>query len=90
MQLTLPAIVLVPVIATMSSAGPVMPSIGTSSLSISDLRAKEYHDETLPADIYKQAEFCSMWSQALPDADQDADADLEGLEEVLKTEVGLS
>jgi len=23
-------------------------------------RAKEYYDETLPADIYKQAEFCSM------------------------------
>ena len=23
-------------------------------------RAREYHDETLPADIYKTAEFCSM------------------------------
>ena len=22
--------------------------------------AREYHDETLPADIYKQAEFCSI------------------------------
>ncbi len=31
MQLTLPAIALVPVIATMSSAGPAMPSTGTSS-----------------------------------------------------------
>jgi phosphomethylpyrimidine synthase len=23
-------------------------------------RAKEYHDETLPQDVFKEAEFCSM------------------------------
>ncbi|BAC89059.1 phosphomethylpyrimidine synthase ThiC [Gloeobacter violaceus] len=29
-------------------------------LSLDPERAREYHDETLPADIYKSAEFCSM------------------------------
>ncbi|MEM9769101.1 MAG: phosphomethylpyrimidine synthase [Cyanobacteria bacterium P01_D01_bin.71] len=29
-------------------------------LSLDPERAKEYHDETLPADIFKTAEFCSM------------------------------
>ncbi|NET62045.1 MAG: phosphomethylpyrimidine synthase ThiC [Symploca sp. SIO2E6] len=29
-------------------------------LALDPDRAKEYHDETLPADIYKTAEFCSM------------------------------
>jgi phosphomethylpyrimidine synthase len=29
-------------------------------LSLDPERAREYHDETLPADIYKEAEFCSM------------------------------
>lgn len=29
-------------------------------LSLDPERAQEYHDETLPADIYKTAEFCSM------------------------------
>jgi phosphomethylpyrimidine synthase len=29
-------------------------------LSLDPDRARQYHDETLPADIYKQAEFCSM------------------------------
>ena len=29
-------------------------------LSLHPERAKEYHDETLPTDIYKHAEFCSM------------------------------
>ena len=29
-------------------------------LSLDPERANEYHDETLPADIYKQADFCSM------------------------------
>ena len=37
-------------------------------LSLDPERAKEYHDETLPADIYKQAEFCSCATEALPDA----------------------
>ena len=31
-------------------------------LSLDPERAKQYHDETLPADIYKQAEFCSLCS----------------------------
>nr|WP_287130424.1 phosphomethylpyrimidine synthase ThiC [Candidatus Cyanaurora vandensis] len=30
------------------------------ALSLDPERAREYHDETLPADIYKTAEFCSM------------------------------
>jgi phosphomethylpyrimidine synthase len=29
-------------------------------LSLDPERAKEYHDETLPEEVYKQAEFCSM------------------------------
>ncbi|PSP19663.1 MAG: thiamine biosynthesis protein ThiC [Cyanobacteria bacterium QS_8_64_29] len=29
-------------------------------LALDPERAREYHDETLPADIYKSAEFCSM------------------------------
>lgn len=29
-------------------------------LALDPERAREYHDETLPADIYKTAEFCSM------------------------------
>ena len=40
----------------------VIISIGIVSLNLSldPDRAREYHDETLPADIYKTAEFCSM------------------------------
>ncbi|AGY57487.1 phosphomethylpyrimidine synthase ThiC [Gloeobacter kilaueensis] len=30
------------------------------ALALDPERAREYHDETLPADIYKSAEFCSM------------------------------
>jgi phosphomethylpyrimidine synthase len=30
------------------------------ALALDPERAREYHDETLPADIYKTAEFCSM------------------------------
>ncbi|NJK60565.1 MAG: phosphomethylpyrimidine synthase ThiC [Oscillatoriales cyanobacterium SM2_1_8] len=30
------------------------------ALSLDPDRAREYHDETLPADIYKEAQFCSM------------------------------
>jgi phosphomethylpyrimidine synthase len=40
---------------------PDTTSTGINSLlSLDPERAKEYHDETLPADIYKTAEFCSM------------------------------
>ena len=58
-------------------------------LSLDPERAKEYHDETLPADIYKQAEFCSMCGpKHCPMQTKITDADLEGLEEVLKTKGG--
>jgi len=29
-------------------------------LALDGDRAKEYHDETLPQDVFKEAEFCSM------------------------------
>ena len=53
-------------------------------LSLDPERAKEYHDETLPADIYKQAEFCSMCGpKHCPMQTKITDEDLEGLEKVL-------
>jgi phosphomethylpyrimidine synthase len=53
-------------------------------LSLDPERAREYHDETLPADIYKQAEFCSMCGpKHCPMQTKITDADLEGLEQVL-------
>ena len=58
-------------------------------LSLDPERAKEYHDETLPADIYKQAEFCSMCGpKHCPMQTKITDADLEGLEDVLKSKAG--
>ena len=54
-------------------------------LSLDPERAKEYHDETLPADIYKQAEFCSMCGpKHCPMQKKITDEDLEGLEKVLE------
>ena len=54
-------------------------------LSLDPERAKEYHDETLPADIYKQAEFCSMCGpKHCPMQTKITDEDLEGLEKVLE------
>ena len=45
------------------------------------------HDETLPAEIYKQAEFCSMCGpKHCPMQTKITDQDLEGLEEVLKVQ----
>lgn len=29
-------------------------------LALDSERAREYHDETLPQDVFKEAEFCSM------------------------------
>ena len=56
-------------------------------LSLDPERAKEYHDETLPADIYKQAEFCSMCGpKHCPMQTKITDEDLAGLEQVLKTQ----
>lgn len=50
-------------------------------LSLDPDRAREYHDETLPADIYKTAEFCSMCGPKFcpmqTKVDADALADLE-------------
>ena len=52
-------------------------------------RAKEYHDETLPADIYKQAEFCSMCGpKHCPMQTKITDEDLEGLAKVLEAKGG--
>ncbi len=53
-------------------------------LSLDPERAKEYHDETLPADIYKQAEFCSMCGpKHCPMQTKITDKDIEKLEDVL-------
>ena len=53
-------------------------------LSLDPERAKEYHDETLPADIYKQAEFCSMCGpKHCPMQTKITDDDLNELEKVL-------
>ncbi len=56
-------------------------------LSLDPERAREYHDETLPADIYKQAEFCSMCGpKHCPMQTKITDKDLSALEEVLSAE----
>ena len=53
-------------------------------LSLDPERAKEYHDETLPVDIYKQDEFCSMCGpKHCPVQPKITDENLEGLEKVL-------
>ncbi len=55
-------------------------------LSLDPERAREYHDETLPADIYKQAEFCSMCGpKHCPMQTKITDKDLEDLEVVLSS-----
>lgn len=55
-------------------------------LSLDPERAKQYHDETLPADIYKQAEFCSMCGpKHCPMQTKITDEDLEDLEKVLES-----
>jgi phosphomethylpyrimidine synthase len=54
-------------------------------LSLDPERAREYHDETLPADIYKQAEFCSMCGpKHCPMQTKITEEDLAGLEKVLE------
>ena len=61
------------------------------ALSLDPERAKEYHDETLPADIYKQAEFCSMCGpKHCPMQTKITDEDLEGLTKVLETKAGAA
>ncbi len=55
-------------------------------LSLDPDRARQYHDETLPADIYKQAEFCSMCGpKHCPMQTKITDKDLEDLETVLSS-----
>ena len=55
-------------------------------LSLDPDRARQYHDETLPADIYKQAEFCSMCGpKHCPMQTKITDKDLEALEIVLSS-----
>jgi phosphomethylpyrimidine synthase len=57
----LPAIVQGRAIAMMNVPRPLQLRLERQfELSLDPERAKEYHDETLPADIYKTAEFCSM------------------------------
>jgi len=56
-------------------------------LSLDPERAKEYHDETLPADIYKTAEFCSMCGPKFCPMQTKVDADaLTELEQFLAKE----
>ena len=53
-------------------------------LSLDPERARSYHDETLPADIYKQAEFCSMCGpKHCPMQTKITDEDVAVLEQVL-------
>ena len=57
------------------------------AISLDPDRAREYHDETLPADIYKQAEFCSMCGpKHCPMQTKITDKELEELEQVLHKE----
>jgi phosphomethylpyrimidine synthase len=59
-------------------------------LSLDPDRAREYHDETLPADIYKTAEFCSMCGPKFCPMQTKVDADaLTELEKYLQRE-GIS
>ncbi|WP_019502774.1 phosphomethylpyrimidine synthase ThiC [Pseudanabaena sp. PCC 6802] len=56
-------------------------------LSLDPERAREYHDETLPADIYKTAEFCSMCGPKFCPMQTKVDADaLTELEKFLMKE----
>ncbi|MGB3519402.1 MAG: phosphomethylpyrimidine synthase [Elainellaceae cyanobacterium] len=56
-------------------------------LSLDPDRAREYHDETLPADIYKTAEFCSMCGPKFCPMQTKVDAEaLDQLEQFLAQE----
>ena len=89
MQLISLVIAPVHAIATMSSAVPRYAFDWNKQfeLSLDPERAKEYHDETLPADIYKQAEFCSMCGpKHCPMQTKITDEELKKLEEKLTNE----
>ncbi len=54
-------------------------------LSLDPERAKQYHDETLPEDVFKKAEFCSMCGpKHCPMQTKITDEDLEVLDRELK------
>ncbi len=60
-------------------------------LSLDPDRAREYHDETLPADIYKTAEFCSMCGPKFCPMQTKVDAEaLSALEDFLAKETIVS
>ena len=85
----MPLIVWAREIATMSRARYAFDWNKQFELSHEPERAKDYHNETLPADIYKQAEFCSMYGPKHCQMETNiTDAGLEGLDEVLKTKGG--
>lgn len=55
-------------------------------LSLDPERAREYHDETLPAEIFKQAEFCSMCGpKHCPMQNKITDEDIQSLENALNS-----
>ena len=59
-------------------------------LSLDPEKARAYHDETLPADIYKQAEFCSMCGpKHCPMQTKISDDDLDKLKESLENNNSL-
>ncbi|WP_126146579.1 phosphomethylpyrimidine synthase [Synechococcus elongatus] len=60
-------------------------------LSLDPERAREYHDETLPADIYKTAEFCSMCGpKHCPMQTKITEEDLTELEKFLEKDSALA
>ncbi|WP_218080242.1 phosphomethylpyrimidine synthase ThiC [Anthocerotibacter panamensis] len=60
------------------------------ALSLDPERAREYHDETLPADIYKTAEFCSMCGPKFCPMQTKVDAEqLTALEKFLSSQKAL-
>lgn len=60
-------------------------------LSLDPERAREYHDETLPADIYKTAEFCSMCGpKHCPMQTKITEEDLTELEKFLQKDSALA
>ena len=58
-------------------------------LSLDPERAKEYHDETLPADVFKKAQFCSMCGpKHCPMQTKITDKDIAELEKVIESKGG--
>ena len=56
-------------------------------LSLDPERAREYHDETLPAEVFKKAQFCSMCGpKHCPMQTKITDNDIEALEDAIRTQ----